>query len=63
MIYSRTKRLLSDNAREAVEGSISNEEWPSGTIRIGTPRTRRGGVNLYGSRILDELTELERRWV
>jgi hypothetical protein len=62
-IYSRIRRFLSERAIKAVEGKLSeNGKGRTEVVLIVAGQGRHSGVNPYRAILLDELTQLEKRW-
>ncbi len=63
-VYSRIRPFLSAHAIKAVEGETprGNPFSSAQVIRIVAGNGRHSGVNPFRAKVLDELTELEKKW-
>lgn len=62
-VYSRIRPFLSPQAIEAVEGDPSEgAPFSQEVVHIVMGNGRHSGVNPFRAQVLDELTELEKKW-
>lgn len=62
-IYSKIRPYLTEGARTSVEGTFSGNGLASTeTIQLVSGSSRHSGVNPFRNEVLDEITQLEKRW-
>jgi len=60
--YAQVRQYLSENAKKAVDGEHTKGIQGTEVVQVVVGQTRYSGVNPFKNRVLDELSELEKKW-